>query len=81
MVPIKTCSYSPYDYAIHEDPYPTYAWLREEAPVYRNEELGFWALSRHADVVRGFRDTTKLSNASGVSLEPAASGTRRRGST
>ncbi len=42
--------YSPYDYEIHEDPYPTYARLREEAPVYRNDELDFWALSRHADV-------------------------------
>jgi cytochrome P450 len=66
--------YSPYDYEIHEDPYPTYARLRAEAPVYRNDEQGFWALSRHADVVRGFRETAKLSSASGVSLEPAASG-------
>ncbi len=70
----EAVSYSPYDYEIHEDPYPTYARLRAEAPVYRNEEQGFWALSRHADVVRGFRETTKLSNANGVSLEPAASG-------
>ena len=27
--------------------------LRAEAPVYRNERLGFWALSRHADVLAG----------------------------
>ncbi len=66
--------YSPYDYAIHEDPYPTYARLRAEAPVYRNEEQSFWALSRHTDVVRGFRDTSGLSSASGVSLEPMATG-------
>ena len=66
--------YSPFDYAIHEDPYPTYARLRAEAPLYRNDKLGFWALSRHADVVNGFRDTTTYSSAMGVSLEPAASG-------
>jgi cytochrome P450 len=66
--------YSPYDYAIHEDPYPTYARLRAEAPLYRNDELGFWALSRHDDVTAAFRDTTRFSNADGVSLDPSASG-------
>lgn len=66
--------YSPYRYEIHEDPYPTYARLRDEAPVYRNEEGGFWALSRHADVVEGFRDNVRFSSAHGVSLDPAASG-------
>jgi cytochrome P450 len=66
--------YSPYDYAIHDDPYPTYARLREEAPLYRNEELDFWALSRHADVAAAFRDTERFSSALGVSLEPTATG-------
>ena len=67
-------SYSPYAYEIHEDPYPTYARLRDEAPVYRNDQGGFWALSRHADVVEGFRDNVRFSSAHGVSLDPAASG-------
>ncbi|HEU5151473.1 MAG TPA: cytochrome P450 [Iamia sp.] len=66
--------YNPYSYEIHEDPYPTYARLRAEAPVYRNEEHGFWALSRHADVIEGFRDTATYSSAHGVSLDPEASG-------
>jgi hypothetical protein len=69
-----TLAYSPYAYEIHEDPYPTYERLRAEAPVYRNEEAGFWALSRHADVVEGFRDNVRFSSAHGVSLDPAASG-------
>jgi cytochrome P450 len=66
--------YSPYDYEIHEDPYPVYARLRDEAPLYRNDELGFWALSRHDDVLAGFRDAARFSNAQGVTLDPAASG-------
>lgn len=66
--------YSPYAYETHEDPYPTYARLRAEAPVYRNDELDFWALSRHADVSAAFRDTARLSNANGVSIEPSATG-------
>jgi len=65
-------AYDPYDYAIHEDPYPTYRRLRAEAPVYRNEERDFWALSRHADVTAGFRDNARLSNSHGVSLDPAS---------
>jgi cytochrome P450 len=66
--------YDPYAYEIHEDPYPTYRRMREEAPLYRNEERGFWALSRHADVMAAFRDSERYSNAEGVSIDPAASG-------
>ena len=66
--------YDPYAYAMHEDPYPTYARLRTEAPLYRNAERGFWALSRHADVQEGFRATEDLSSAEGVSLDPMATG-------
>jgi cytochrome P450 len=67
-------AYSPYDYVIHEDPYPTYARLRAEAPVFYNEELNFYAYSRHADVLAAFRDVDRYSNAYGVSLDPAAFG-------
>ena len=61
--------FDPYAYQVHEDPYPVYARLRAEAPAYRNEALGFWALSRHADVLAGFRDWQHFSNRNGVSLD------------
>ena len=67
-------AFSPYDYRIHEDPYPVYARLRDEAPLYRNEELDFWAISRHEDVVAAFRDPSQFSSANGVSLDPSAWG-------
>lgn len=60
----------PYDYDFHENPYPYYKRLRDEAPLYRNDELNFWALTRHADVHRGFRNSSELSNRLGVSLDP-----------
>ena len=60
----------PYDYRFHEDPYPYYRRLRDEAPLYRNEKLDFWALTRHADVHQGFRNSVALSNKLGVSLDP-----------
>ncbi len=66
--------FSPYDYDIHEDPYPVYQKLREQAPLYRNDELDFWALSRHADVAAAFRDHERFSSANGVSLDPSAWG-------
>ena len=62
----------PYDYDFHEDPYPYYRRLRDEAPLYRNDELKFWALSRHHDVLQGFRNSPALSNAYGVSLDPVS---------
>lgn len=64
----------PYDYDFHEDPYPYYRRLRDEAPLYHNEELGFWALSRHSDVHQGFRNSTTLSNRDGVALDPISRG-------
>jgi hypothetical protein len=66
--------FSPYDYEVHEDPYPLYARLRDEAPLFRNPEVDFWALSRHADVIAAFRDSARYSSAHGVSLEPSAYG-------
>src|ERR1700742_1085792 len=42
--------YDPYDVGINTDPYPTYARLRDEAPLYYNEQYDFWAISRHSDV-------------------------------
>ena len=74
MTTVAPLAYSPYDYAIHEDPYPTYSRLRAEAPVFYNEQLDFFAYSRHADVLAAFRDVDRYSNAYGVSLDPAAFG-------
>jgi hypothetical protein len=72
QAPIR--DYDPYDYAVQDDPYPFYTALREQAPLYRNGAHGFWALSRHADVVAAVRDETTFSNSMGVSLDPSAWG-------
>ena len=64
--------FNPYDYAFHEDPYPIYARLRDEAPLHYNEDGDFWVLSRHADVFAAFRDDETYSNRMGVTLDPSA---------
>ncbi|GAA4059282.1 cytochrome P450 [Actinomadura miaoliensis] len=63
--------YSPYDFDVQEDPYPVYARLRDEAPVYRNEQDDFWALSRHADILAALRDSDRFSSRNGLRIEPA----------
>ena len=54
--------YSPNDPAVQADPFPTYRTLRDEHPAYHNDEIGFWALSRFADVWEATRDPSTFSN-------------------
>lgn len=69
-----TIAFDPYAYEFHEDPYPVYERLREEAPLFRDDDLGIWVLSRHEDVLAGLRDSDRLSSAYGVSLDPSVVG-------
>jgi cytochrome P450 len=62
-------SYDPYNVEIDADPYPTYRRLRDEAPLYYNENFDFWGLSRFADVEAALRDVENLSSAKGDILE------------
>jgi len=61
--------YDPYDYAIDADPYPIFKRLRDEAPVYWNEQYGFWALSRFHDVLAAHIDHETFSSARGTVIE------------
>ncbi len=61
-----------YDYALQDDPYPVYARLRREAPLFHNEEHDFWVMSRHADIHKAFRTDGVYSNRMGVSLDESA---------
>jgi cytochrome P450 len=61
--------YDPYSYEIDRDPYPIYRRLRDEAPVYYNEALDFWALTRFDDCHAAFLDWQSFSSARGTVLE------------
>ncbi len=52
-----------FDPSIREDPFPTYHRMRTDAPVCRVEPGGFYALTRHDDIVAAFRDTETYSSA------------------
>jgi cytochrome P450 len=62
-------SYDPYDADIDRDPYPVWKRLRDEAPLYRNEQHDFFALSRFDDVERGLADWETFSSARSDILE------------
>ncbi|HET8617836.1 MAG TPA: cytochrome P450 [Acidimicrobiales bacterium] len=61
--------YDPYDVDINADPYPTFRRLREEAPLYYNEQHDFYALSRYDDVERGLLDWATFRSGRGGILE------------
>lgn len=54
--------YDVFDPAFHQDPFPVYARLRDEFPVYRDEQYGFFALSRFADVFAAATDAATFSS-------------------
>ena len=62
-------TFSPYDPEIAADPYPVYRRMREEAPLYYNEEHDFYALTRYEDCLKGFLDVETFSSARGGILE------------
>jgi cytochrome P450 len=61
--------FNPYDYEFHDDPFPVYRALRDEAPCFHNEELNFWALSRFDDVVAALHDPDTYCSRYGITLE------------
>src|SRR3954470_7655984 len=48
-----------------DDPYPVYRHLRDEAPLYHDERIGLWVLSRFADVQQAAKDWESYSSSAG----------------
>src|SRR5438874_950762 len=55
VAPEEPVFFNPLDPEAHADPYPQYARLREHAPMLRGP-LGYWVLSRYADIAAVLRD-------------------------
>jgi cytochrome P450 len=62
--------FDPFDYRYHDDPYPIYRQLRDEAPLYWNDAHGFWIVSRYEDCRRAVQDYKTFCNGQGQTLEP-----------
>ena len=44
------------------DPYPTYAWMRDNEPVYWDEVNEIWGVSRYDDIIAIERDKFRFTN-------------------
>jgi len=62
-------NFDPYSDVFFNDPYDVYRRLRDEAPVYRNDHYGFWALSRYDDVVTAHRDWKTFTSTQGITID------------
>jgi cytochrome P450 len=66
---VTDVTYDPYDPIVDRDPHDTWRRLRDEAPLYRNERLDFYALSRYDDVLAALLDWETYSSGRGTLLE------------
>jgi cytochrome P450 len=66
--------YDPYDVGLNIDPYPMFARLREEAPLYYNPVHDFYAVSRYDDVNKAVVDHETFISGRGALLEIIKSG-------
>jgi len=61
--------YDPIDHEIDANAHAVWRRMRDEAPLYRNDEYDFWAPSRYDDVLPAMLDTETYSSASGTTIE------------
>ena len=73
-MPAQIVEFDPFSRDFFDDPYDTYAALRDRAPCYYSEQYDFYALSRFDDVVTGHRDFATFSSTHGQTYEQLSSG-------
>lgn len=66
--------FDPFSAEFFNDPADVYRRLREEAPLYYNEDEDYYVLTRHADVAAAFKDHESFSSARGCDLAMVRSG-------
>jgi cytochrome P450 len=79
-VDLKSIDLSDPDIFLPGAPHESFDVLRREAPIFWNAEpagTGFWAITRHADVVRVSRDAASFSSGRGVFIEDFPPGDMR----
>ncbi len=63
-----TSLFEPNSDAFRDDPYATYRRLRDEAPVYHDEQSGLWLLTRYHDIERALADYATFSSSRGNAI-------------
>lgn len=60
--------FDPVSHEYFDNPYEIYQRMRDEAPVYYDEDQDFYALTRHADVAAALKDHEAFSSSRGCDL-------------
>lgn len=60
--------FDPFSEEYYNDPFDIYRRMREEAPLYHDEQEDFYALTRHQDVAAALKDFETYSSARGCDL-------------
>jgi len=66
--------WDPYDYELMRNPHAAFRAIRENFPLYYNEQYDFYALSRYEDCIWGLADRDIFKNGKGVMIEQIRSG-------
>jgi cytochrome P450 len=66
--------FDPFSEEFYADPHTLFRRLRDQAPVYYNEDLDFYALTRHKDVAVAYKDFKTYSSTAGLDLAMVKSG-------
>ena len=61
-----TIGFNPYSPDVIDDPYPSYARLRDRSPVHFVDELDVWIVTRYDDVAQILHDPDTFSSAQGM---------------
>src|SRR5258706_12233654 len=69
MADESTFEFDPYSIHVQENPYPYYAVLRRDFPLYWCEKAKCWALSRYEDIANACNDAKRFSSARGNVLD------------
>ena len=62
-------AYDPFDFEIDKRAHEVWRRMRDEAPLYRNDEHGFYALTRYDDVLECLLDTDTYVSRFGTTLD------------
>ncbi|HUS62844.1 MAG TPA: cytochrome P450 [Acidimicrobiales bacterium] len=73
-MPSHDLYWDPYDTELDSAPHDVWRRMRDEQPVYRNDDLDFWAFSRFVDVEAAHKDPATFSSAHGTVLEVMSGG-------
>lgn len=69
MSDLQNFEFDPYAIGVQENPYPYYAVLRRDFPLYWSVNAKCWALSRYDDIAMACNDPARFSSARGNVLD------------